>query len=151
MGYYSEVALCLTQKAYTRLQAKVAEIEDRVTKYEVENFLPTAEFSETEGDALFYWSNVKWYEDYREIDFLMSFLYEEMDAKEDEEQYLFMRIGETLGDIQTEGAYWGNSFSLETIQELSFATPISNYKTETTIEITAEANPEAPVIGASVI
>lgn len=69
MGYYSEVALCLTQKAYTRLQAKMAEIEDRVIKYEVENFLPTAEFSEAEEDVLFYWSNVKWYEDYRAIAF----------------------------------------------------------------------------------
>ena len=60
---------------------------------------------------MWYWDSIKWYEFdpeyFPEIDFISSFLHS---LKEDD--YLFIRIGENLEDIETNGMYLGNPFNL---------------------------------------
>lgn len=61
------------------------------------------------GSEMWYWNSIKWYEfepEYcPEVNFITCFL-----AELNEEEYLFLGIGEDLEDIEEKGYYWEKSF-----------------------------------------
>lgn len=115
MGYYSDVALTLTKKGLKELQESLdaANITQK-TKDEVKELFKYSQkhsLDSSSGSKMWYWDSIKWYdyepEYFPEVDFISSFL-----NSLDSEEYLFLRIGEDLDDIETLGEYWDNPFDL---------------------------------------
>lgn len=117
MGYRSDVRIRLTKKDYERL---VKEFDEKVVKpnanewhgydmfgkdlniyKELKNVScwkvtdDGDDIEETHDCVFFGWNWIKWYDGYKEVDFIMEFI-QECD------QYAFCRIGESgEGDIET--------------------------------------------------
>ena len=93
MGYRSEVVITLSKEKSDLLQAMYCEnfpedtewLFDGIQKMDKEN-------------VLYYFSSVKWYDGYKEVDFINSFL-----AELKEEEYRFLRTGEAPDDIDDLG------------------------------------------------
>ncbi len=90
MGYYSRVAIRLSQKAYNKLKRKKFLPDSPFRSFDTFHFLK-------DETVLFQWNDVKWYDGYdEEVDAVMDFL-----RKLDEnsgEFYEYLRIGEDSGD-----------------------------------------------------
>lgn len=112
MGYRSEVGLVITKEGYERLQAEMA--KDASLKTRIENVLDDAnkiiQDNKTK-DRLYLWEWYKWYD--LALDIILN-------GKIGEDNYLFIRIGEDLGDIQIYGAYFNNSFEFEMKRHLAY-------------------------------
>ena len=92
MGYYSNVRAITTKKGYERFLELIYD-DDR---WFIDNY---PGFSRTEYDdtVLFGWNDVKWYEEYSEVDAVMGAL--EIIAS-DGHPFEYLRIGEELDDIE---------------------------------------------------
>lgn len=101
MGYRSEVAIALTDDA-TRLLKAIEEHEvfgGLLT--DAEGTYPKHLDPEADNHCKLYWSYIKWYEGYNDIDTLNNF----MNGIPDED-YLFVRSGEELEDNEYNGEYY---------------------------------------------
>ncbi len=112
MGYCSHVALCLSSAAEAALQKKYrAALCDPESDLppDAENLLdPPDRHYEQQGASLRIWEAVKWYkEEFSELRFLHDFL----DALPYED-WLFLRYGEELDDIERDGGYYDNPFNI---------------------------------------
>ncbi len=109
MGYYSEVALCLDAKAYAHFEAELATQSDHI-RSEVKDLISWAKRLDNNGNILFHWDFVKWYESFPCVGFIMNHLNslpsELMDS------YCFSRIGEELDDNEQQGHHWDNPFEV---------------------------------------
>ena len=105
MGYRSDAALVLSKEAAALLKARLETatpderyLLDNPDRYEVD--------SKTE-EALWRWHFVKWYDEFTEVAFINNFLNELSD-----DDYLFLRLGESYDDVEIRGDFWGNVFEL---------------------------------------
>ena len=105
MGYRSDVALALSKDAAAllkkRLEAATPDERDLIDTpdlYEVD--------SKTE-EALWRWHDTKWYPEFVEVAFVNAFL-----ENLDDDDYLFIRLGENYDDVEIRGDFWGNVFEL---------------------------------------
>ncbi len=57
---------------------------------------------------LYRWNYVKWYPEYKEVSLIIGFL-EELDDSD----YLFLRVGEDIGDFERSGEFYENVFGLD--------------------------------------
>lgn len=97
MGYYSEVAIAMKKTDYKRM---IEEIEE---KFGNDDYFPEFVTSAAENapecldeEFMFlHWDSVKWYEDYKEIEFIMKFI-RQLEA------YEFVRFGEGSDDNEME-------------------------------------------------
>ncbi len=106
MGYYSDVAIALTKKAAALLKAKLTATQD-AEKYLFDH--PALHnIDDATGEELWRWNYVKWYDSYPDVDFVTGFLREL-----DDEDFLFIRVGEDVGDIERYGCFWENAFGLD--------------------------------------
>lgn len=101
MGYYSNTLLVFSSsgrnKFYKYLRKNSVEMQD-----EVRSFMRCADKIKTKkGSLLLYWERYKWDDGYDFVPFLYDFL-QLLDKKE----YLFVRYGECLTDIEILGAYY---------------------------------------------
>mgnify|MGYP007101825154 CR=1 FL=1 len=101
MGYRSDVLVCLDKDAAEKLRKLCEEAkEDKDRLYMVENpGYGGLDDVAKNGEAYFFWEDVKWYPSYSEVAFINEFL----DGLESQ-QYLFWELGED-GDFEKKGEY----------------------------------------------
>ena len=117
MGYYSNVGLVLKKDANAILKAKLLLLDCSGRNKYVPNFLlhnPDITTAKN-GDVLYYWRDVKWYEDFPEIQFIEDNL-----TDFDSNDYQFIRIGEEETDIERQGDYWDNPFGLRVVRDIEW-------------------------------
>ena len=118
MGYYSDVALCLTKNGMDQLKSALIQAE----RNNPENFAAIkmliagepSKIDEGSGSVVFLWEGEKWYEDFAE----MAFVAKLMDSLPSED-FLFIRIGEDYDDIETRGSYWCNPQRVRITREIA--------------------------------
>ena len=111
MGYYSDVALCLTKNGMDQLKTALAEAE----RNNPDNFAAIkmliggepSKIDERTGAVVFLWKGEKWYEEFAE----MAFVAKLMDSLPSED-FLFIRLGEDYDDIETRGSFCGKPFGM---------------------------------------
>lgn len=104
MGYYSEVTIRCEEKAFEMFKEawKKAEMTpDKVLKT-----------NDGTGDYIIQWNMVRWDTDYPEVAAIndvikkLNELQDPSDTKDEGLGYKFMRVGENLGDIETDQNDW---------------------------------------------
>ena len=111
MGYYSNVALCLTKNGMDQLKTALAEAE----KTNPGNFAAIkmliggepSKIDEGSGSVVFLWEGEKWYDEFDEIAFVGKLM-----DNLPHEDFLFIRIGEDYDDIETRGNFCGTPFNI---------------------------------------
>ena len=104
MGYYSEVALVTSKDAYSRLLAAVAKYPE-ATKFVIDAIENDNYGVVEDENRLFHWPNVKWYQGHsRIIDAIEAWMSDEDDLQDAwEEEYQFLRLGESVDDAEERG------------------------------------------------
>ena len=118
MGYYSNVALCLTKNGMDQLKTALAEAE----KNNPGNFAAIkmliggepSKIDEGSGSVVFLWEGEKWYDEFDEIAFVGKLM-----DNLPHEDFLFIRIGEDYDDIETRGSYWCNPQRVRITREIA--------------------------------
>ena len=118
MGYYSDVALCLTKNGMDQLKTALAEAE----KNNPDNFAAIiiligdepSRTDESTGAVVFLWEGERWYGEFDEIAFVEEFM-----DNLPHEDFLFIRSGEDYDDIETRGSYQGNPQRVRIAREIA--------------------------------
>ena len=102
MGYRSDVAIVLYKEDFDELCKRIARSEDNTIKdlFESADINLDGDEHSLESIVTIFFYDVKWYDEFKDVDFLMDFLHESG------RRYSFKRIGEDLTDIDEE---WGDS------------------------------------------
>ena len=111
MGYYSDVALCLTKNGMDQLKTALAEAE----RNNPDNFAAIkmligdepSKIDEGTGAVVFLWKGEKWYDEFDEVAFVAKL----MDSLPDED-FRLIRLGEDYDDIETRGNFRGKPFGM---------------------------------------
>lgn len=133
MGYYSETALVFTAKGAETMRSMIDE-QQLGMALRTRNFLEEAMYAvDSKSRAeFFHWDSIKWYQMFEEIACINSVM-EELD----DEDFLFIRIGEDFEDLEIQGRYWENPFNLDVVRTVEFSLPITEETAEKTTEATA--------------
>lgn len=122
MGYRSDVGLALTQAAVQTLNEKLNALDKMSEAFSViTDFFAYADkhFEDNNsGSEVYLWEYVKWYEEFPDVGFIEHLL-----AELDWSDYLFIRIGEELEDIDTRGSFWDNPFDLGISRSIIISDP----------------------------
>ena len=118
MGYYSDVALCLTKNGMDQLKSALVQAE----RNNPENFAAIKmliggepnKIDEGSGSVVFLWEGEKWYDEFDEIAFVGKLM-----DKLPHEDFLFIRIGEDYDDIETRGNYRCNPQLVRITREIA--------------------------------
>jgi len=113
MGYYSDTALCLSPDAYKEMSSRMALLSEEEEDL-VRDFFNSAEHYEHERHHCFFWSCVKWYDTFPEIEFINRLI----DTLSHEDYYI-LRIGEDYDDTDFRGGLWGGPFNIELQRSIS--------------------------------
>ena len=111
MGYYSDVALCLTKNGMDQLKSALIQAE----RNNPENFAAIkmliagepSKIDEGSGSVVFLWEGEKWYDEFAEVAFVEAFM-----NSLPSEDFLFIRLGEDHDDIETRGNFCGTPFNI---------------------------------------
>ncbi len=107
MGYRSHVGICLAQDAFKQLEDKIQALPQHLQE-EVRSLFGDSEFTrEDEGSRVWYWEGFKWYSSDPDITFLKGYL-----SDLEDEQYLYLLVGENLDDVEYHGRFWDNPFGM---------------------------------------
>ena len=107
MGYSSRVGICISQDAADFLDAKIKVLSPAL-KEEVARLFEDAAVKKQDDDArAWYWDAFRWYSRDCDVAFLEDYL-----AELDWDQYLYIRVGEDLADIDYHGGLWDNPFGM---------------------------------------
>ena len=104
MGYYSEVTIGMKKSLYEQFLEAISKIGNVTEKTEVKRLFENADFVEDmetwdgEEAKVFQFGCVKWYAEFCEVNFIMTFLRRQNDG-----DWFFLRCGEDITDIETEG------------------------------------------------
>ena len=110
MGYYSDVALLLGREADGELRVALVKAPEEVRQL----FKGKApEVDANTGMRLRHWEHVRWEGEVAE--FMDSFT-----AALDGDQYRFIRLGETFGDLDDYGGIYDSPFGLEVVSRIEF-------------------------------
>lgn len=93
MGYRSDVAITLYEEDFETLIKKAS--EECKDVLELIGYA-TLYKNDSNNSVSLTWSSIKWYDGFEDIDYIMHFI------RSEDRQYQFKRIGEELGDIETE-------------------------------------------------
>ena len=123
MGYRSEIGLCLAAQAQAALETSLSNLANGEITYTPEEekliraLFPAADIrkDENSGTVAYHWSWIKWYSDYPEVRFIESFL-----ATLEDEEYLFLRLGEADDDFESAGAFWDNPLQMSYSRSIAF-------------------------------
>ena len=109
MGYYSDVALCLTKNGMDQLKIALAEAErnnpDSFAAIKMLIGGEPSKIDEGSGSAVFLWEGEKWYAEFDEVAFVAKLT----DSLPDQD-FRFIRLGEDYDDIETRGSFRGKPF-----------------------------------------
>lgn len=117
MGYRSNIALALSEKGKADVKNNLhsADVSEE-TRQEVERLFSNANQHLCDADTgseAWYWSDVKWYLDFPDVKFIENIL-----PEIDEEEYYFVRIGESFDDTDIQGAWLDNPFGIALCREI---------------------------------
>ncbi len=121
MGYYSDVALCLTKAGAAQLatviEARVGSSPENFASSAIKDLLggEPAHKDAATGAVAFCWSGMKWYADFEEVAFVESFM-----ADLEYEDYYFIRVGEDYDDIEVNGGFWDNPLGMCLVRGITF-------------------------------
>lgn len=124
MGYRSDVALVLSSDGLTLLEKYLEELfeKDKDTHEKVAEYFGEADvFRRDKNCNVFYlWRGVKWYD--TDPDYAGPYHIEEFLDSTDlyGEDYLFIRLGEEVNDVETSGEMWSNPFGVGLRREIAF-------------------------------
>ena len=111
MGYYSDVALCLTKNGMDQLKTALAEAErNKPDSFAAIKMLigdEPSKIDEGSGSVVFLWEGEKWDDEFDEIEFVEEFM-----DNLSHEDFLFIRIGEDYDDIEIRGSFCGTPFNI---------------------------------------
>lgn len=93
MGYRSNVVITLSKEKSDLLQAQYVTSFPEDTMWLFDGIQ-----EDDEKNVLYYFCDVKWYDNYPDVSFIEEFLNEL-----DQEEYRFIRTGEEPGDIEEKG------------------------------------------------
>ena len=117
MGYRSDVGLCLTKAGKEAFETRLAELAPEKAE-KVRGLIDCAQsrsFDKESGAIGWYWSSVKWYYEYMEVEFFLR-LFHELD----EEDYAFIEIGEAGESLAESGNFWNNPFCMRIVKAIAF-------------------------------
>ena len=117
MGYYSNVALALTAKGAQAMRTAINTL-DTETNMLVTDFIKYADSHAFDPDSraeAYLWQDVKWNDDFRDIDFFERFM-----RNLDDEDYRYIRIGEDYDDTEVRGDFFENPFDIELARDITF-------------------------------
>ena len=115
MGYKSRVAIVLKKEVNAQLKADIVMCVNG-HQQKIMNFLKSAEIHTKEnGDVLYSWDWMKWYDDYPVISFIKKFL-----ERADDSTYHYIRLGEENDDMEERGHYWDDPFDLRIIRDIKY-------------------------------
>lgn len=117
MGYYSDVVLVLSKKAAQVLRERIEKAEAEAEEgadcdWQVDF---TDKYLKTDGAELYYWESIKWYTAFPEVKWLEDFI-DSLDGTD----FLFIRIGESYEDIEHDGMFWDNPFTVNIARKITF-------------------------------
>jgi hypothetical protein len=119
MGYRSEVGLCLSAEGKRNLEQALPELEckNRETAKTVNELLNSGNMREHKesGAVAYHWEWLKWYHDFDDVSFFNSFM-----ETLDDNDYLFIRLGESDDDNEIECSFWSNPFGMCMLRSISF-------------------------------
>ena len=118
MGYRSDVGLALSKVGADSLQKKLSSLDkDSETFFKVTELLKYARKHmkhEETGSELYLWDYLKWYDSYSEVRFI-----EDLMGELEDEEFLFLRIGEDMNDNEEKGSFWDNPFELSILRTIT--------------------------------
>lgn len=118
MGYYSEVALVFTAKGAEILRSMIDD-QELETAFQIKDFLErTTHTIDSSRAEFFHWDSVKWNLKFESVACINSVL-----EKLDDEDFLFIRIGEDFEDLEIQGRYWENPFNIDVVRTVEFSLP----------------------------
>ena len=114
MGYYSDVAFVLSPKAAQTLDSKLLQEGDDSENIQAIKY-PNTTREAADGSRLYYWDLIKWYSEFPEIAWI-----EEFRDSLPPDDFLFIRLGESLDDVEELGTYYGSPFGVSVRREITF-------------------------------
>lgn len=114
MGYYSDVALVLSAHGIAKLSTYTKGTPKNNTNIRLINH-PDKHLVDSSGAELFYWNSVKWYEDFPEVQWIETFI-----NSMKQEEYLLIRVGEFIDDVEEQGTFYSNPFDVRFSRQIIF-------------------------------
>ena len=121
MGYRSDVGLALKPFAVHILHKQINALDKNSEAFSViTDFLAYADkhYEHATGAEIYLWEYVKWYDEFPDVGFIENLL-ETLDLSD----FLFIRIGEELDDIEYRGNFWDNPFDLSVSRSIVATSP----------------------------
>lgn len=122
MGYRSDVGIALNQSAILTLHQKLNALDKESEAFSVVSSFFTYADKHLEdcdsGAETYLWEGVKWYDEFPDVEFIENLLMEL-----DWGDFLFIRIGEELDDIDIRGSFWDNPFDLGISRSIIISEP----------------------------
>ena len=121
MGYYSDVALCLTKagaaQLATAIKARVSSTPTDFACSAIKDLIggEPAHKDVDSGAVAFFWSCIKWYADFAAVAFVENFM-----ADLEDTEYYFIRVGEDYDDIEVNGGFWDNPLGMRFARGITF-------------------------------
>ena len=119
MSYRAEVCVVLTAEGEKVLRDHLFYMPDNdTTKIQVIRLLDTYvthTSTSLTGATLYYWENYEWYNNETVVEYFDQF-FQDLD----ENEYLFLRLGEVLTDIKIRGKFWSNPFNTIVLRSIYF-------------------------------
>ena len=107
MGYSSRIGICMSQDAAIQLETKI-KLLCQPLQEDLTSLFEGADVIKQDDDArAWYWDGFRWYSSDRDIAFLEAYI-----CELDWDQYLYIRVGEDLSDIDYHGGLWDNPFGM---------------------------------------
>ena len=116
MGYTSRVGICMTKEYAELLHNNIQKVEHSLREILLDLLSDADVLKDDDGCQSWYWDCYKWYSDDPDIAFLESYL-ESIDWN----QFLFLRIGEDLDDVDCMGNFWDNPFGMSLVRDIAFS------------------------------
>lgn len=121
MGYRSDIGLCLSARGMEELNKALAALdagtdctqEEKTWIHEL--FTCPAPKNSADGAGAWAWDGLKWYTDYRDVQWVEDFL-----NGLNEEDYYFLRIGDDIDDTEERGWLWDNPFGMRLVRSIQF-------------------------------
>jgi hypothetical protein len=111
MSYISEVGLAIQDDSLRQL------VDSEYSK-QVNDILGEADshFKNSDGNHLFVWESIKWYDSDETVDAFMKALR----SLDDQSGHLFLEMGESPDHLVEEGHWYNNDYSFGIIRQLSY-------------------------------
>lgn len=129
MGYYSDVAVAFTEEGYGQFKKQFTELlnvhRENTNKDYLEEFVNKVNnpvHVAEDKSVLLSFKNYKWYE-YDPKDYPEIYSFQNAINNLDDEDFLFIRIGEETDDNEILGNYYDNPFELGIRREIAYTAP----------------------------